>query len=143
MTEQWEEIEVPKGSFMSWADRPGQSITGRVVEYAPTGGTDFNDDPCPQVVLEITRDAYSVNKQGERYDYATGDLVTVNAGLSNLKKAVRRADPEPGDLLDIAFTDTEKADKGTVKIFRVRIARGAGKAPAARAAAPAQSEPPF
>jgi len=141
MTEQWEEIEVPKGSYMSWGDRPGQELTGRVVEYTPTGGTDFNDDPCPQVTVELTRDTYSVNKVGERFDHPAGELLTINAGLANLKKAIRRADPEPGDLLNVAFADTDRADKGTVKVFKVRIARGAGKV--AQQASRQSDAPPF
>jgi hypothetical protein len=145
MSEQWEEIEVPRGSFIGWAERPGQEVIGKVVAYAVNGGTDFNDQPCPQVVIDLTARAYSVNKQGERFDYDAGDLVTVNAGLANLKAAIRKADPAPGDLLKISFSDTDKASKGTVKVFNVKIMRGGGAsaAAAARQQAPAQSAPPF
>lgn len=139
----WEEIEVPRGSFISWANGPGQVVQGEVVAYSPTKGTDFNDDPCPQVIIDLTAPAESINKAGEVFEYDAGDLVTVNAGLTNLAKALRKADPSPGDLLRIQFTDTEKSTKGVVKIFSVKIARGSGQARQKASAPAASSAPPF
>jgi len=139
MTEAWETIEVPKGSFISWGDRPGQEVVGRVLDYDATGGTDFNDQPCPQLSVELTADAYSVNKAGERFDHGRGDVVTLNCGLANLKRAIRAAALDPGDLVSIRFDSTDRADKGTVKVFVVKVARGAGR----RTSEPASSAPPF
>jgi quercetin dioxygenase-like cupin family protein len=143
MTENWEEIEVPRGSFISWADKPGQIVQGAVVTYDPRGGTDFNDQPCPQVIIDLTAHAESINKAGEVFEYDAGDMVTVNAGQANLAKALRKADPQPGDLLKITYADTEKSAKGTVKVFAVKIARGSGTARPKATSTRQSSEPPF
>jgi hypothetical protein len=137
MTE-WETVEVPRGAYISWGTKPGQHVTGRVVDYNPTGGTDFNDQPCPQVAVELTEPAVSVNKEGERSNFETGELVQLNAGQVSLKRALRAADPSPGDLVKITLENLAKTPKGTVKEFGIKIARGA--APAAK---PDDDEPPF
>jgi hypothetical protein len=139
----FETIEVTQGSFFSWGPRPGQKITGRVVDYSPNGGTDFNDEPCPQLVLELTSDAYSITKDGEQTDFARGDFVTLNTGQANLKKLVRSADPAAGDVVEISFAKTERSPRGTVKIFDMKIARGAAKDLPKPASRPADDDPPF
>lgn len=131
----WEDIPVPAGSFMGWGPTPNQQppVVGTVITYGDQDGQDFAGKPCPQVEVELSAPTYSVNKEGERFDYNTGDLVTVTAGGANLRKAVRAAHLTPGDRVSIAFTETLKVPKGTVKIFTVRVKRGAG----------ADDEPPF
>lgn len=141
----WEEIEVPRGAYISWGDKPGQHVTGRVVDYNPTGGNDFNEQPCPQVAIELTEAAASINKSGERTNFDAGELVQLNAGQVSLKRALRAADPAPGDLLKITLSDLVKTSKGTVKEFSIKIARGAGVSTksAAAAAATDTDDPPF
>lgn len=153
------EIEVPRGSFIGWGDRAGQHVTGKVLSYSENGGTNFANEPCPQISVELTEQAASFNKAGERTDFPAGELVTINAGLANLLRAVRTAALNPGDLVKITLADFEKTANGTVKIFSIKVARGAGgpvtprQAPAAAPAAPpaadpwatkpVQDEPPF
>jgi hypothetical protein len=137
----WEEVSVPKGAYIGWGNKPGQHVTGRVLDYNPSGGTDYNDEPCPQVAIELTETAASFNKEGVRTDFDAGELVQLNAGQVSLKRALRAADPSPGDLVKITL-DNIAALKGgkSVKEFGIKIARGA--------AVPAQTkadddEPPF
>jgi hypothetical protein len=134
----FEEVEVPKGAFISWGPRPGQEVTGKVLDYSPDGGTDFNDQPCPQLTVELIDPAYSISKSGDRFTHDRGELVTLNCGLANLKRAVRFTNPEAGDVIKIQFTDLEKGGKGEVKVFSIKIARGAARGPSAQ-----PEEPPF
>ena len=142
MTEQWEEIDVPRGAFISWGDRPGQSVTGKVLDYTLSGGTDFDGNPCRQISLELVESAVSVNKFGERTSFDAGELVTLNIGLANLKRGIRAADPARGDLIKITLADLAKLSKGTAKVFEIKMRRGAGAA-ATSAAARQDDEPPF
>jgi hypothetical protein len=139
---EWEDIEVPRGAYISWGTKAGQHVTGRVVDYNVTGGNDFNEQPCPQIAIELTEPAASINKEGQRSDFDTGELVQLNAGQVSLKRALRAADPSPGDLVKITLSDLIKTSKGTVKEFSIKIARGAAVSadPAAQVDA---DEPPF
>lgn len=124
MTE-WETIDVPRGAYIGWGTKPGQHVTGKVLEYAIDGGTDFNGNPCPTVAIELTEKAASINKEGDRTDHDPGELVQLNAGQVSLKRALRAADPTPGDLLKITLSNLVKTNNGTVKEFSIQIARGA------------------
>lgn len=139
MTEQWQTIEAPRGAYISWGSRPGQEVTGAVLTYSATGGTDANDRVCPQLSLELVAPAFSVNRHGERSDFPAGELVVLNCGLVSLKRLVQAAALEPGDLVKISFISLSPTPKGDVKEFDVKVARGAGKSTAAanRPAAPA------
>ena len=144
---QWEDVDVPRGAYISWGTTPGQHVTGRVVDYNPIGGNDFNEQPCPQVAVELTEPAASINKSGVRTDFDAGELVQLNAGQVSLKRALRAADPSPGDLVKITMSGLVKTAKGDVKEFSIKIARGAGGAKT-KPAAPTSSvadddEPPF
>ena len=145
----WETIEVPRGAYISWGTKTGQHVTGKVLDYNSDGGTDFAGNACPSVAIELTEGAASINKEGERSEFAVGDIVQLNAGQVSLKRALRAADPKPGDLVKITLSNLAKTDKGTVKEFDIKIARGAGGAVTAKPAAKAadsfddDSEPPF
>ena len=142
---QWEEVEVPRGAFLSWGTTVGQSVTGKVLGYDENGGTNFAGDPCPQLQVELIEAAYSVNKEGVRSDFPAGELVVLNCGLVSLKRAVRAAGPNPGDIIKIELSDLVKVDKGTVKEFGIKIARGAGgsaKPQAQQSSAPAADDTP-
>jgi len=137
-TYQFEDVVVPHGSFIGWGDYPGQFVTGKVLDYDPRGGTDFNNEVCPQLTVELVEPAASFNKQGDRTDYQAGELVLLTCGLVSLKRAIKAADPTPGDVVKILLDSLERTPNGTVKVFKLQIARGA--APEARKqAAAAQS----
>jgi hypothetical protein len=71
----------------------------------------------------------------------------LNAGQVSLKRALRAADPSPGDLIKITLINLAKTDKGSVKEYDIKIARGAGGKVAAKPTAAAaevdDDEPPF
>lgn len=143
MTE-WEEVSVPKGAYISWGAKPGQHVTGKVIEYAIDGGTDFAGNRCPSIALELTEKAASINKEGERTDFDAGEIVQLNAGQVSLKRALRAADPSPGDLVKITLDNLVKTANGTVKEFGIKIARGAGvSSKPAAAQQQDDDEPPF
>lgn len=121
----WEDVVTPAGSYIGWGDHPGQFVTGKVLSFDPTGATDFNDDVCPLLTLELIEPAASFNKQGERTDYPAGELVNLTCGLVSLKRAIRAADPAPGDVVKITLADLVKTSRGTVKEMAIKIARGA------------------
>lgn len=152
---EWEDIDVPRGAYISWGNKAGQHVTGKVLEYSLTGGNDFNGDPCPSIAIELTESAVSVNKEGDRFDHDAGELVQLNAGQVSLKRALRAADPAPGDLVKISLQNILKGagqKGGDVKEFGIKIARGAAVAskPAKSSAndpyagvPPSDDEPPF
>lgn len=139
---QWEDVDVPRGAYISWGEHVGQHVTGKVLEFSPAGGTDFNNNPCPQLSVELIEPAASINKQGQRTDFPAGELVVLNCGLVSLKRAVKAADPNPGDLVKITLSELVKVPNGTVKQFDIKIARGAGVS-AAPANAQPQAQAPF
>jgi hypothetical protein len=125
---EWEDVEVPRGAYISWGLKVGQHVTGKVIEYSVSGGTDFNGDSCPSIAIELTESAVSVNKAGDRTNHDAGELVQLNAGQVSLKRALRAADPSPGDLVKISLDNilVGKGQKGgDVKEFGIKIARGA------------------
>ena len=142
----WETIEVPRGAYIGWGSKPGQHVTGKVLDFSHDGGTDFNQQSCPTATIELTEAAASFNKEGERSEHSAGDIIQLNAGQVSLKRALRAADPAPGDLVKITLSNLAKTDKGSVKEFDIKIARGQGgpvKAKAAAAAPADDNEPPF
>jgi hypothetical protein len=140
----WEEIEVPRGAYIGWGNKAGQHVTGKVLEYSLDAGSDFNGNSCPTLAVELTEKAASFNKDGDRTDHEAGELIQLNAGQVSLKRALRAADPSPGDLVKIELQSLIKTDKGTVKEFGIKIARGAGST--VKPVAPADDDfdsPPF
>lgn len=127
----WEKIEVPRGAFIGWSNTSShagkQNVTGEVLDYDPVGGTDFNDEKCPQLSVILTDKAASFNKEGERRDYEAGQLVLLNCGQVSLKRAVKAAELNVGDLVKITLSNFVKTDKGTVKEFEIMRKRGEGK----------------
>lgn len=149
----FETVDVPRGAYIGWGTTTGQHVTGKVLDYDPTAGTDFNGHPCPQLAVELVAPAASFDKEGSRTDYQTGELVVLNAGQVSLKRGLKAADPEPGDVIKITLSNLVKTANGTVKEMSIQIARGAARdsvpaKPATQgfADAPAQefsAEPPF
>ena len=141
----WEEIEVPRGAFISWGTSIGQHVTGSVLAYDENGGTDFAGNPCPQLSVELSEAAASINKEGQRTDFAAGELVVLNCGQVSLKRAVRAAALNVGDLVKIELQNLVKTANGTVKEFGIKVARGAGSTstPAPADSAPTSAQAPF
>jgi hypothetical protein len=141
----WEEISVPKGAYIGWGNErsTGQHVTGKVLEYAPDGGTDFAGNRCPSIAIELTEKAASINKDGDRTDYDAGEIVQLNAGQVSLKRALRAADPSPGDLVKITLENLVKTANGTVKEFGIKIARGAATSSKTAATETDDDSPPF
>ena len=142
----WETVEVPRGAYIGWGSKKGQHVTGKVLDYQPEGGTDFNQNPCPSATIELIEKAASFNKDGDRSEHEAGSLVQLNAGQVALRRALRAADPAPGDLIKITLINLAKTDKGSVKEYDIKIARGAGGKVAPKAAPAAEvddDEPPF
>lgn len=138
----FETIAVPQGAFVGWHDQPGQVITGKVLSYDASGGQDFHGGRCPQIVLELAEQGTSFNKAGDRTDFNAGEMVTITAGQANLKRGILAAAPEIGDVLRITHSRNERTANGTVKIFEIAIARGAGGHTSQPApAAPANAAP--
>lgn len=145
---QWETITVPAGAYVGWGTSEGQHVTGKVVEYSPTGGSDFNGDPCPHLVVELSESAASFNKEGERTDYPEGELVNLTVGQAGLKRAVQAASLETGDLVKITMTGLSKTTNGrNVKTFDLKKAKGAAGnstvQPQPQQPQPAEAAPPF
>lgn len=139
----WEEIDVPKGAFIGWGDTAGQHVTGKVLSYSDSGGTNFAGDPCPQISIELVEPAASFNKSGQRTDFPAGELVVINAGQANLSRGVRAASLNAGDLVKITLESFEKSANGTVKVFGIKVARGAGGSSSAPAQAAASAGSSF
>lgn len=135
--EQWETVDVPRGAYLSWGEKPGQFVTGRVLDYSPAGGTNFAGEVCPQLSIELREPAASINKAGQRTDFPAGELVVLNCGLVSLKRAVQVAALNQGDLVKITLLNLTTTSKGTVKEFDIKVARGAGKSPTQTASRPA------
>lgn len=123
----FETIDVPRGAYIGWGNTPGQHVTGKVLDYDPIGGTAFDGSPCPQLTVDLVAPAASFNKEGHRTDYDVGEIVVINAGLVSLKRALRKADPEPGDVIKITLENLVKTTNGTVKEMGMQIARGAAR----------------
>lgn len=137
-------IEVPAGAYVGWGSKVGQKVIGTVTEYQERGGTDFNGNVCPEVSIILAERAASFNKAGDRTDFDADEEVGVTCGGVNLKKAIRKAAPERGDLIKIELIELVKTPNGTAKIFDVRVKRGGGAKPApAQSSRPIDDEPPF
>ena len=144
----WEDVDVPRGAYIGWGEYPGQHVTGKVLDFDPVAGTDFAGTVCTQLSVELIVPADFFNKQGERTDFAAGELVVLNCGQVSLKRAVKAADPKPGDLVKITLENLAKTANGTVKEMGIKIARGAGgpvnrPQPAAAPPAAAPATNPF
>jgi hypothetical protein len=138
----FEPVSSVAGAYISWGSFIGQEVVGKVVGYDAVGGRDFAENPCPQLQIDLVHPAKSINKEGVITDFDAGEIVVLNCGQVSLKRAIRAADPAPGDVIKITLSNLVKTKNGQVKEFDVAIARGAGKS-AVPAAAPVQAGNPF
>jgi hypothetical protein len=147
----FQKVEVQAGNYMGWSStKPGQIVEGKIVEYDERGGSDFAKNPCPLVVVTLSRKAVSVNKEGDRTEYAPGDELSVTCGLANLKKSIKQADRDfglsRGMGIRIELERFEKVPDGKVKIFDVQVDPStavAGSDGHASSSGADDDEPPF
>jgi hypothetical protein len=120
----WEEVKVAQGTFIGWANKPGQKMTARTLAYAEAGGHDYNGEPCPQVTAELVEPFDNYRDKGTTKEtLEAGQIVEITCGLANLKRTVRGAALEPGNMFLLEFTDLVPTDKDPVKIFTMKVAR--------------------
>jgi len=125
MTE-FKKVEVPQGRFIGWGKK-GQSVTIDVLDFDPTGGSDFNNNACPQVTGTLVEDCDNYRDKGTTKErIKAGELVAVTCGQANLRKGILICDPKRGDLVRLTFTDTYETAKGDGKVIEVEHAPGAG-----------------
>jgi hypothetical protein len=124
---EWETIEVPRGQYVGWGNQEGQHVTGTVLDFDPHGATTVAGDPCPLLEIELSEPAASFDKEGNRTDFAAGETVCLSVSQKNLQRGIKKAQLRSNDLVKIELTDKERSANGTVKIFTVQVARGAGK----------------
>lgn len=128
MSDGWEEINVPRGAYIGWGEKPGQKVIGEVLEYGPDLGTDFDGKKCPQVSLVLHDKAFSHSKESGWTEFPAGELVVINCGQASLKRAVQAAQLNPGDLTMIEMSGQENIKGGkTVKVFKIKVKRGTGE----------------
>lgn len=149
----YQKVEVPAGSYMGWSNgKAGQVYEGTVVEYDEQGGTDFKKNPCPLLVVKLTRKATSVDKENERTEYDVGEELSLTAGQANLKKAIKKAHRDlglhRGVTVRIELDHFEKVPDGKVKVFDVQVDTSTRDKTASAAADGQQGgddddEPPF
>ncbi len=125
MTE-FTKVEVPRGEFIGWGAKPGQTVIVKVISFDPEGGTTGNTNPkvCPQMVGTLVEDAVSYRDNGAtKRDLKAGELVTVTCGIADLKAGTLAADPKPGDIVKMDFNDVYESRNGKGKRIDVLIAR--------------------
>lgn len=101
-----------KSDFFKF-ENVGDMIAGDLIEVRK--GTDFNDKPCPELIIRTD----------------DGADVHIGCGQAQLKAKVLAQRPEAGDWIKIEFTGTEKAAKGMKKTFELTVASGGAKGTAA------------
>jgi hypothetical protein len=122
-TPQWVEVEV--STYFSWGKTPGQCVEGEVIAYDPNGGKDYNGEPCPSLEVKLREPADSFDKDGKRTTFEAGEIVTLTCAQVSLEIKVRKANPKPGDLVQIILTGLVEGRNGKSprKDFTVRVAR--------------------
>lgn len=119
----FQKVEVPVGSYIGWGTKPKQYVEGEVTDYDIAGGSDFAGNPCPLLEVVLTRPAASFTKDGDRTNYAPGETVLLTCGQVSLKKAVKKAELEKGNLVNITLVSLDRTANGTVKVFQVQVDR--------------------
>lgn len=100
----FEDVGSVTGTYCKWED-VGQAYQGVVVAFSVDGGTDFNGDPVPQIVL------------------ATEDgNVIINGSQANLRRNLTNGAPKLGlgRICRITWSGTYDTPKGTGKEFTVQ-----------------------
>lgn len=118
----WDDPEIKAatsaGDYKRW-ETIGDNVVGKVLAISPKGGTTFDGDPCPLVVIEQD----------------DGEEVKVTLAQANLVRTVAAARPEVGDRVAISYVELKKVDKGTLKMFECVVKRASELEAAAPASA--------
>ncbi len=97
------------GDYISWTN-PGDQAIGTIKEVRE--GTDFNGNPCPELILEVNDD---------------GDEQTLTAGQAMLKRLLAEQRPVVGNKIRVTYTgDETTAQGGTMKVFTLETKEGSG-----------------
>jgi hypothetical protein len=101
----FEDVGSVTGSYVKW-DQVGDFVQGVIVAYSVDGGTDFNGETVPQIVLGT----------------ADGNVI-VNGSQKNLRNKLRDGAPKLGlgRMCRITFSGTYEGQKGTGKDFNVQV----------------------
>jgi hypothetical protein len=100
-----EPVGQTSGTYVKW-EEPGDQITGTIVSFNIEGGTDFNDNPCPQLVLATNE----------------GNVI-INGSQANLRRNMTNGAPrlKAGHLCRVAFTGLYETPKGHGKEFAISV----------------------
>ena len=100
----FEDIGSVSGTFAKW-ENVGDAYQGVILAYSVDGGTDFNGEPVPQIVLGT----------------ADGNVV-INGSQKNLRNKLRDGALKlrVGRMCRISFSGTYEAPKGLGKEFTVQ-----------------------
>ncbi len=90
--------------YVSWTN-PGDQLVGTVKEVRE--GTDFDGNPCPELILEVNDD---------------GDEVTWTVGQVMLKRLLAEQRPTVGQKIRVTYT----GDEGQMKVFTLEAKEGSG-----------------
>jgi len=98
-----QDVGTVSGSYVKWGE-PGESHTGIIVSFDLEGGTDFNQEVVPQLVLSVD-----------------GDNKIINGSQARLRQRMRDGAPKlkVGHLCRVTFTGWYEASKGQGKDFSI------------------------
>ena len=104
-TDEFEDIGSVSGTFAKW-DNVGDAYRGVILAYSVDGGTDFNGEVVPQIVLGTDE----------------GNVV-INGSQKNLRNKLRDGAPKlrVGRICLVTFSGTYEAPKGLGKEFTVQV----------------------
>ena len=91
------------GDYVTWKT-PGDQLIGTVKQIRE--GTDFDGNPCPELVLEVNDD---------------GDEQTWTVGQVMLKRLLAEQRPQVGQKIRVTYT----GDDGQMKVFTLDVKEGA------------------
>lgn len=100
----FEDVGSVTGSYAKW-ENVGDFYQGVIVAYSVDGGTDFNGNPVPQIVLGTTE----------------GNVI-INGSQASLKRNLANGAPKLGlgRICRVTWSGTYEAPKGVGKEFTVQ-----------------------
>lgn len=103
--------DTPEAASMSGGDfvsfKNPNTVVGKFLSIDFTGGSDFDGNECPLVLIEDD----------------DGEVLKITCGQAGLRSAIHDARPEPGDRVAIGWHGDMKELKGgkEMKIFVVEV----------------------
>ena len=123
MSFDWDQFKQ-NGDFVRF-ENVGDQVVGTI--KAIREGRDFNGNPCPELVLEVSDE---------------GDEMTLTAGQVLLKSALAEQAPEVGNRIRIVYSGVGPAKPGKAPAKEFTVEVKPGNHPMAQAAV-ANTESPF